>query len=129
MIIVAIVRGLSAIVYGIEDQRRFFFLVQLEASISVIFICPATIRSYFLIRAIRNKPTVSREWQRHLREDVEMEGKPILPSIQVGATLNGMAALIRDYGQTQVDWTGARPSLEREERQAFCGQYDREGVR
>ena len=103
MIAIAIVRGISAIVYGIEDQQRFSFLVQLEASISVIFVCPTAFRSYLLIRAMKNKPGV--DYERHIQseEHTGMRAMPLLPSIHVGATLNGMTTLVRDYGRTEVE--------------------------
>lgn len=110
MIAIGLVRGISAGVMGSDDQVWTVFWVHVEASVSVIAVCPTAFRSLFLIK---NTPghtpdnhrdgnqghasMLEKIWRRRRRE------KPTLASINVRATLTGMKTLIRDNGQTQLE--------------------------
>lgn len=97
MIAIAMVRGISAGVYGIHDQIWASFWVQLETSISVIMVSTMVFKSLIIVKKGSSPkryspPYRNRVWRR--------KKTPQLPEIETGATMTGMRTVIRENGRT-----------------------------
>ena len=106
MIAIALVRGISFGIIGTRNRIWNDFLVQVEASISVIAACPIAFRSVFLLNHDpKNSPNRDRgnEGQRSTRGNFWRRVSLSLPSINVGATLTGLRTII---GKSQFDSRG-----------------------
>lgn len=106
MIAIGLIRIIAASVMGLDDHVWTTFWVQVEASVSVIAICPTAFRSLFLIKnSPKHSPNYEDPNQIHASAWRRLWGrkKPTLTSIKVGATLTGMRTMIREYGQTQLE--------------------------
>ena len=106
MIAIGLVRAISAALVGTADQTWDTFWVQIEASVSVIAVCPMVYRSLFVINHARDK-NPDRINDNHGRgsvfERVWGRKKPSLQSIGVGATLTGMRTVIHGAGRTRLE--------------------------
>ena len=103
MIAIALVRGISFGIIGTKNRTWNDFLVQVEASISVIAACPIAFRSVFLLNHDpKNFPNRDRrnEGQRSTRGNFWRRVSLSLPSINVGATLTGLRTII---GKSQLN--------------------------
>ena len=106
MIAIGLVRAISAAPVGTADQTWDTFWVQIEASVSVIAVCPIVYRSLFVINhASDNNPDRINDnhGRRSIFERVWGRKKPSLPSIGVGATLTGMRTVIQGAGKTRLE--------------------------
>ena len=106
MIAIGLVRAISAGARGTEDQTWNSFWVQMEASISVIAVCPTAYRSLFLINNSTPDETPDRNdrppGQGSVLERFWRRTKPSLQSIKVSATMTGVRTMIRGAGKTQL---------------------------
>lgn len=106
MIAIGLVRAISAGARGTEDQTWNSFWVQIEASVSVIAVCPTAFRSLFLLNNVAENThdrIVRNPCQRSVLERLWGRTKPSLQSIRVSATLTGMRTVIRGTGKTQLE--------------------------
>lgn len=100
MIAISLIRVISAGVKGSEDQMWNSFWVQIEASVSVIAVCPTAFRSLLLIK---NSPQYRPDKDHLNQKRIWRRKEPILASVDVRATLTGIRTLIRDNGQEQLE--------------------------
>ena len=112
MIGIGMVRGITAYIYGTNDQAWSSFWVQVEACISVIMVSMTAFRTLFVVSNIskqaRKEASLRRCDGRTSRERLwGKKSKPELPSLQTGATMTGMRTLIRDNGRTTLGSFGA----------------------
>ena len=106
MVAIGLVRAISAAPVGTADQTWDTFWVQIEASVSVIAVCPIVYRSLFLINhASDNIPdrVNDNRGRRSVLERVWGRKKPSLQSIGVRATLTGMRTMIEGTGKTRLE--------------------------
>lgn len=110
MIAIGLIRGISAGVMGSDDQVWTVFWVHVEASVSVIAVCPTAFRSLFLIKnTSRHTPdNYNDRNQGHISISMlekiwRRKKNPGLASTNVRATLTGMRTLIRDNGKTRSE--------------------------
>ncbi len=119
MIAIGLVRGISAIYRGTDDEIWATFWVQLETCISVIAASMAAFRTLFVVRFGSKKtppdhynkqPSRQRLW----RKNNKME----LPEVPTGATMTGIRTMIREHGKTQMpsfSFAKLTPSMEYQE--------------
>ncbi len=108
MIAIAMVRGISARVYGTHDQIWSAFWLQLETSISVIMVSTMIFKTLFVgnrgSTPDKNSPrSRTRLWRR--------KPTPQLPAIHTGATMTGMRTMIRENGITMFGSFGKGESI------------------
>lgn len=106
MIAIGLIRIISTSIQGTQDQIWNVFWIQVEASVSLIIVCPTVFRSLFLIKTSPSyKPNKGHHAnQAHVSglRRVWARKKPGLTSIDVGATLTGMQTLFRDSEHEQL---------------------------
>ena len=107
MIAIAMIRGISAGVYGTHDQIWAAFWVQLEASVSVTMVSTMVFKTLFIAgkSSTPNKHSLlsrDRLWR--------ARRTPQLPSIETGATMTGMRTVIRENGSTKLGSLGKESS-------------------
>lgn len=98
MIVIAMVRGIAARVYGTHDQIWASFWVQLETSISVIMVSTMVFKTLFVVKTGSTPDKSSSRYRTRLWR----KQTPQLPGLETGATMTGMRTMIRENGRTMV---------------------------
>lgn len=109
MIVIGFIRIIAASVMNANDHIWTSFWVQIEASTSVIVVCPTAFRTLFLIKsASKHTPNKYTSDQAHASVLRRIwRNKPTQASIKVRPILTGMKTMIRDHGQTQLGFQKA----------------------
>lgn len=100
MIAIALVRGISAGVYGTHDQIWSSFWVQLETSISIIMISAMLFKSLLFVK--KDDPTSDKNSPRLRTVRWRRKQPSQLPDVEIGATMTGMRTMIRENGRTTM---------------------------
>lgn len=103
MIVIAFTRAVLAGVTDSKDHIWIIFWPQMEASISVIAICPTALRSFYLTKNLPKRTPNNDQVHASVLKRIWRRQRPSLKSINVQATLTGMRTLIRDNGRTQLE--------------------------
>ena len=101
MIAIAMIRGISAHVYGMDDQPWVSFWVEVEACVSVTMVSMTAFRTLFLVS---NGPKPSPEKvspRRYLGRSPQQQAHEI-PSIKVRATMTGIRTVIQHNGRSTM---------------------------
>ena len=106
MVSIGLVRAISAGDIGLGYQTWNAFWIQIEASVSVIAVCPAASRSLFLLNnAASNHPDggIRHPGQRSVVERLWRKTRPSLQSIRIPVTITGMRTMTSRTRKTQPE--------------------------
>ena len=100
MIAIAAVRGISAHVWGSDEQVWDSVWILIEACVSVIMVCMTAFRTLFVMprRSQRMKSPSMRTPLWRKKKSTEKNSLGSLPDVEVGATMTGMRTMIRENG-------------------------------
>ena len=103
MIVIAMVRGISARVYGSDEQVWDALWFEIEACVSVTMVCMTAFRTLFVMprrsqrkRSPLNGSKLPGKYHGHGKINMLW----LLPDVERGATMTGMRTMIRENGLT-----------------------------